>query len=147
MLDGKLVDTDGKTAAVKPAEHYIIYWSGSQCEWPAQYNAKWVAYYKKDTLADRQDVQVLGIGNDRQMADYYAYAKKNQYAWPILPNENMLVTFALGNLGRMFQMPGIIVIDKNGTIQASTLRHAARPYRPPTAWLRKSTSCWRPRTP
>jgi hypothetical protein len=125
LLEGKLVDTDGKPAAGKPAEHYIIYWSGSQCEWCAQYNAKWVTYYKK-ALADRADVQVVGIGNDRQMPVYYAYAKKNQYTWPILPNENMLLTNALETLGTI-QMPGIIVFDKNGTIEASTLRQRGTP--------------------
>jgi hypothetical protein len=125
LLDGKLVDTDGKPAAAKQAEHYVIYWSGSRCEWCAQYNEKWVAYYKK-ALADRPDVQVLGIGSDQQMPVYYAYAKKNGYAWPILPNENMLLTSALENLGTI-QMPGIIVFDKNGTIEASTLRQRGTP--------------------
>jgi hypothetical protein len=125
LLEGKLVDLDGKPAVAKPAEHYIIYWSGSECQWCKQYNAKWVEYYK-NTLADRKDVQVFGVGNDRQMPVYFAYAKKNQYAWPILPNENMLLTSALENLG-MIQMPGIIVFDKNGKIEASTLKQRGTP--------------------
>lgn len=125
LLEGKVVDLDGKPATVKAAEHYVIYWSGSQCEWCKQYNAKWVEYFTK-TLADRKDVQVIGIGNDRQMPVYYAYAKKNKYAWPILPNENSVLTAALGELGTI-QMPGIIVFDKDGTIIASTLRQRGTP--------------------
>ena len=70
--------------------------------------------------------EVLGIGNDRQMPVYYAYAKKNQYGWPILPNENVLLAQALENLGTI-QMPGIIVFDKNGTIEASTIRQRGTP--------------------
>ena len=125
LLKGKVVDTDGKPAEIKPAEHYILYWSGSRCEWCAQYNDKWVAYVNK-TLAGRKDVQVLGIGNDRQIKDYLAYAKKNQYAWPIVPPENALLTSALGELGTI-QMPAIIVFDKNGKIEASTLRQRGTP--------------------
>ena len=125
LLTDRLVDTDGKPVATKQADHYIIYWSGSQCEWCAQYNAKWVAYYNK-TLADRKDVQVFSIGNDKQMPVFYAYAKKNQYPWPILPNENALVREALGNLG-IVQMPGIIVFDKDGKIEASTLKQRGTP--------------------
>lgn len=125
LFDGQLVDTDAKPAAVKTASHYIIYWSGSQCEWCAQYNAKFVDFYNKK-LADRKDVQVLSISNDKQMKVYYDYAKKNQYGWPILPNENVGVIQALGNLGAI-QMPGIIVFDKNGKIVASTLRQRGTP--------------------
>lgn len=125
LLDGKLVDNEGKPAAAKEAEHYIIYWSGSQCEWCKQYNAKFVAYVNK-TLADRKDTQVIGIGSDKQMPTYYAYAKKNEYTWPILPNENSILLSALGELGTI-QMPGIIVFDKNGTIVASTLRQRGTP--------------------
>jgi hypothetical protein len=125
LFDGKVVDVDGKPAQLKAADHYIIYWSGSQCEWCAQYNAKWVDYFKKN-LADRTDVQVIGICNDQQMPVYFAYAKKNAYAWPILLNENKLLTSALGELG-MIQMPGIIVFDKDGTIVASTLRQRGTP--------------------
>jgi hypothetical protein len=125
LLDGRLVDTDGKPVTGKPAEHYIIYWSGSQCEWCAQYNSKFVAYYDK-TLAPRKDVQVLGIASDRQLPVYFAYAKKNKYGWPIVQNDNMSFTTALGELG-MIQMPGIIVLDKNGTIEASTLKQHGTP--------------------
>jgi hypothetical protein len=122
---GLLVDTDGKPAQAKEAEHYIIYWSGSDCPWCAQYNAKWVAYYNK-SLADRKDVQVISMANDRQMPVFYAYAKKNQYAWPVMPNQYLAFTEVLGNLGTI-QMPGIIVFDKNGTIVASTLRQQGTP--------------------
>lgn len=125
VLQGKVVDLEGKPAPVKSAEHFIIYWSGSQCQWCAQYNAVWVEYYNK-TLAPRADVQVIGIGNDRQMPVYYAYAKKNNYAWPILPNDNLQFTAALGDLGTI-QMPAIIVFNKEGTILASTLRQRGTP--------------------
>jgi hypothetical protein len=125
LLDGRLVDSDGKAATGKPAEHYILYWSGSQCEWCAQYNEKFVAYFNK-TLAQRKDVQVLGISSDHQLPVYYAYAKKNKYGWPIVQNDNMSFTVALGELG-MVQMPGIIVLDKNGTIEASTLKQRGTP--------------------
>jgi len=125
LLDGKLVDLDGKPAAAKQAEHYIIYWTSSQCEWSVQYNAKFVDYYTRN-LANRNDVQVVSISNDREMPVYYAYAKKCQYAWPILPNENKLLTSALGDLGTV-QMPGIIVFDKNGKMEASTLRQHGTP--------------------
>lgn len=126
LNSGFLVDTEGKPTQSKEAEHYIIYWSGSSCEWCAQYNAKWVDYYKK-TLADRNDVQVIGFGSDRQMPVYYAYAKKNQFSWPIMPNQFIAFTEVLGgNLG-MVQLPGIILFDKNGKILASTLRQRGTP--------------------
>ena len=60
------------------------------------------------------------------MPVFYAYAKKNGYGWPILPAEHMLLTSALENLGTI-QMPGIIVLDKNGKIEASTLRQRGNP--------------------
>jgi hypothetical protein len=125
LNSGLLVDHDGNPAQSKDAELYIIYWSGSQCQWCAQYNAKWVDYFKK-TLADRKDVQVFSIGNDRQMPAFFAYAKKNQYAWPILPSQFIAFTEVLGPLGTI-QMPGIIVFDRNGKIVASTLRQRGTP--------------------
>jgi hypothetical protein len=125
MLQGHLVDIDGKPVEVKPAEHFVVYWSGSQCTWCAQYNAKFVEYYNKNLL-ERKDVQVFGIGNDRQMPAYYAYARKNLFAWPTLPNESIGLTQAFGNLGTV-QMPGIIVMDKTGKIVASTTQLRGNP--------------------
>jgi hypothetical protein len=126
ILDGLLVDSDGKPAQVKDADHYNIYWSGSQCEWCAQYNPKWVAYYNK-TLADRKDVQVFSMANDKSMPIFYAYAKKSQYAWPILPMQYLAFTEVIGPIGNMIQTPALIVFDKNGTIVASTLRQKGTP--------------------
>jgi hypothetical protein len=125
LLQGQLVDADAKPIDVKPADYYVVYWSGSQCQWCAQYNAKFVEYYNKNLL-ERKDVQVFGIGNDRQMPVYYAYAKKNHFAWPTLPNENIGVVQAFGNLGAI-QMPGIIVMDKTGKIVTSTLKQRGNP--------------------
>ena len=125
LNSGLLVDLEGKPMQAKEADHYVIYWSGSQCEWCAQYNAKWVAYYNK-TLADRKDIQVFSMANDQQMPVFTAYAKKNQYAWPVMPNKYLAFTEVLGNLG-VIQMPGIIVFDKNGKIVASTLKQRGTP--------------------
>jgi hypothetical protein len=125
LLKGYLTDLEAKPVDVKPAEHYIIYWSGSGCEWCAQYNAKFVEYYTKN-LADRADVQVFSIPGDKQMAPFYAYAKKGNLSWPVLPGENLGVTLFLGELG-IIQMPGIIVFNKDGKIVASTLRQRGNP--------------------
>jgi hypothetical protein len=74
-----------------------------------------VAHYKK-SLADRKDVMFISWPTEASTAPYLPYARKNGITWTVMPVERKA---GIGNYGLM-EIPGILVLDRFGTILLAT---------------------------
>ncbi len=125
ILDGLMVDSEGKPVPLEEADVYVQYLSASTCPRCAYFTPKFVEHYKQ-ALAGRERVAFFGSATDATMPPYLAYAKSSEMPWPTLPNENKNVMAALGLKG-VIQIPGIVVFDKFGNVILSTSRLGGSP--------------------
>ncbi len=125
VLDGLMVNADGKPVAMEPAEVYVQYLSASTCPRCAYFTPKFVEHYNQ-VLAGRDRVAFFGSATDATMPPYFAYVKASSMPWPTLPNESKHVLSALGLKG-VIQIPGIVVFDKHGNVLLSTNRMTGTP--------------------
>lgn len=138
ILDGLMVDAGNRPVPIKAADFYVQYWSASTCPRCAVFTPKFVAHYN-EVLAGKENVAFFGSSTDATMPPYFAYVKRSNQPWPILPPENKFAMMALGDLG-VIEIPGIIVFDKFGNVIMSTSRMRGAPLPVAEAALAKLDS-------
>lgn len=115
LLAGVTMDKDGKPATVENASYYVFYFAASTCPRCKVFTPKFVEHYQK-TLADRKDVAFVSWPTDATTPPYLEYARQNSIPWPSLPAERKSL---FANLG-VFQIPGILVVDRFGNRMLAT---------------------------
>jgi hypothetical protein len=139
LLDGVTIDTTGKPVAVKPANYYVFYFAASTCPRCKVFTPKFVAHYNQ-SLADRKDVAVVGWPTDAITPPYLEYARQSSMPWPSLPAERKSL---FANLG-VFQIPGILVVDRFGNRLLATNTQSGAPLEAADATLAKLDAVLKP---
>ncbi|MCA9402273.1 MAG: hypothetical protein KC897_00705 [Candidatus Omnitrophica bacterium] len=120
VLDGRLLDGNGQTLAVKPVDYYIIYYAASTCPRWAVFSPKFVAYYNEH-LAGRDDLQVVVWSTERPKSSILKYMRDHQMPFATLNDDNAgMVVYAFRKQGVIVNIPGFIVIDRFGRELYST---------------------------
>jgi Thioredoxin-like len=119
LFAGKSLSADGKPLAVKPADHYLLYFASSTCPRCESYTPRLVSRVAK-TLAGK-NVSVVSVAN-QERADALAYASKTNTPWPIVPWDNRAVPL---NEYHVRLQPGLVLVDKFGnTVSTNSPGHA-----------------------
>ena len=132
LLDGVTIDANGKPAAVKRANYYVFYFAASTCPRCKVFTPKFVEHFNK-TLTDRKDVAFVSWPTDATTPPYLEYARANSIPWPSLPAERKSL---FANLG-VFEIPGILVVDRFGKRVLATNTQAGAPLEAADATLAK----------
>jgi len=139
LLAGVTIDANGKPVAVKNANYYVFYFAASTCPRCKVFTPKFVANYNK-TLADRKDVAVVSWPTDATTPPYLEYARQSSMPWPSLPAERKSL---FANLG-VFQIPGILVVDRFGNRLLATNTQPGAPLEAADAALAKLNEVLKP---
>jgi hypothetical protein len=115
LLEGTPVDSNGKPAALPPARYYVFYFAASTCPRCKIFTPKFVEHFNK-SLADRTDVAFVTWPTEATTPPMLDYMKQNKIPWPTIPAEKKLT---IGDFGVM-EIPGILVLDRFGTIRLAT---------------------------
>ena len=127
LLQGVAVDAQGKPAAIpKNARYYVIYFAASTCPRCEVFTPKFVEYFNK-ALAKREDVAVLTWPTEAETAPMLAYTKSKNIPWPTIPAEIKGQIGSLINQRGVFEIPGILVVDRFNTPLLSTSNMSGAP--------------------
>lgn len=139
LLEDVTIDNAGKPAVVPAANYYVFYFAASTCPRCKVFTPKFVEHFKK-TLADRKDVAFVSWPTDVTTPPYLQYARENSIPWPTLPSEHASLFAQLG----VFQIPGILVVDRFGNRLLATNQLSGPPLEAAEATLVKLNDALQP---